>query len=74
MVSDDTQYLADTLAEAIRQGFSDLGDRIGGGSNPENVSMSLKMVADALGSLDMVVADALAEAVRGASQNDTTTI
>ena len=51
MVNDDTQYLADTLAEAIRQGFSDLGDRIAGGLISENVAMSLKMVADALEAL-----------------------
>ena len=48
MVSEDTKYLADTLAEAIREGFNDLGNRFGGGLNPENVSMSLKMVADTL--------------------------
>ena len=45
----DTEYLADVLAEAIRDGFRDLGDRISQGKNPENVAMSLKLVA---GSLD----------------------
>ena len=47
----DIEYLADTLAEAIRQGFSDLGDRIAQGTNPENVAMSLKFIADNLESI-----------------------
>lgn len=45
------------LAKAIRDGFSDVGDRIAGGNNPENIAMSLKMVAEALDR----VADALNE-------------
>ncbi len=39
---------SEILAEAIRKGFSDLGDRISQGTNPENVAMSLKMIADKL--------------------------
>ena len=54
--SEDAKYLADTLAEAIRDGFSDLGDRIaqgiraGIGTDPGNVnvSMSLRYIADSL--------------------------
>ena len=47
----DIEYLADTLAEAIRKGFSDLGDRIAQGTNPENVAMSLKFISDQLESI-----------------------
>ena len=46
--SADTKYLANTLAEAISDGFRDLGDRIAQGTNPENVAMSLKSIADNL--------------------------
>ena len=44
----DIEYLADTLAAAIREGFSDLGDRIAQGTNPENIAMSLKLIAESL--------------------------
>lgn len=50
----DIEYLADVLAEAIREGFRDLGDRIGAGERPdgaENLALSLKMIADSLESL-----------------------
>lgn len=47
----DIEYLADTLAAAIRAGFSDLGDRIAQGTNPENVAMSLKFISDNLESI-----------------------
>ncbi len=47
----DIEYLADTLAVAIRKGFSDLGDRIAQGTNPENVAMSLKFISDQLESI-----------------------
>ena len=46
--SEDVKYLADTLAKAIRDGFADLGNRIAQGTNPENVAMSLKLIADNL--------------------------
>ena len=42
----DTQI--DRIVDAIRKGFSDLGDRFAQGKNPENVAMSLKMIAEAL--------------------------
>ena len=44
----DAEYLADTLYEAIVEGFSNLGDRIAGGNDPENVAMSLKFVSESL--------------------------
>ena len=44
----DIEYLADVLAEAMREGFSDLGDRIAQGTNPENVAMSLKAISESL--------------------------
>lgn len=43
-----TDEQAELIANAIREGFRDLGDRIAQGTNPENVAMSLKMVADGL--------------------------
>lgn len=43
-----TDEQADRITDAIRNGFNDLGDRIAQGTNPENVAMSLKAIADAL--------------------------
>ena len=53
--SEDVKYLADTLAEAIGSGFADLGNRISQGTNPENVAMSLKFIADNLEALGPVL-------------------
>ncbi len=51
MTSEDVEMLADTIAKAIREGFADLGNRIAQGNDPENVAMSLKMIADSFGEL-----------------------
>ena len=61
LTNKDVVYLADTLADAIRAGFIDLGDRIAQGTNPENVAMSLKYIADNLES----VAGSLAQVADG---------
>ena len=45
------RYLADTLAEAIRVGFRDLGDRIAQGNavdGTENLAIPLMKAADGL--------------------------
>ena len=60
----DTQ--ADRIVDAIRHGFSDLGDRIAQGTNPENVAMSLKMIAESLEHLS----DALRESVESLQPQD----
>ena len=47
----DMRYLADTLAEAIRVGFRDLGDRIGQRNavdGTENLAIPLMKAADGL--------------------------
>ena len=59
-----------TLAQAIRGGFSDLGDRIAQGTNPENVAMSFNAIAESLGEANVhetnIIAqiDALRDEVR----------
>ena len=59
-MAQENKYLADTVAAAIREGFSelatatregicDLGDRIAQGTNPENVAMSLEHISEKAG-------------------------
>ena len=45
MKTEEVEFLANTIERAIREGFVDLGDRIAQGENPENVVMSLRMIA-----------------------------
>ena len=61
-----TDAQADRIADAIRNGFRDLGDRIAQGTNPENVAMSLKMIADSLEHRS----DALRESVESLQPQD----
>ena len=48
MKTEDVGFLANTIERAIREGFAGLGDRIAQGENPENVVMSLRMIASRL--------------------------
>lgn len=61
-----TDKQADRIVAAIGKGFNDLGDRIAQGTNPENVAMSLKMIADSLDGLG----DALRESVADLSNDE----
>lgn len=46
-----TDEQVDKICDAIRNGFSDLGDRVAGSTNPENVAMSIYKTNDGLNAI-----------------------
>ena len=61
----DAQYIGDQL----RAGLESIAERLGGSRDPENVSMSTKMVADALEEIAGQLTN-LVQAVDGISNGD----
>ena len=65
-----TDEQAQIIAQAIRDGFNDLGNRIAQGTNPENVAMSLKFMSESIDNLVAEIPD-LRDAINTLGEDNT---